>query len=56
MSGWENFFTAQDRQVTGPGTLLSHQKPVDNFPRDQRQEDRRFSRGIQEPREPHEGI
>ena len=46
----------QDRQVTESATLLSHQEPVDNFPRDQRQEDPRFGRGIQEPDEPHEGV
>ena len=46
----------QDRQVTEPGTLLSHQESVDNFPRDQRQKDLRFGRGIQEPDEPHEGV
>ena len=45
-----------DRQVTEPATLLSSQEPVDNFPRDQRQEDRRVGRGVQEPREPHEGV
>src|SRR5206468_6334258 len=32
----------QDRQVTEPATLLSHQEPVDNFPRDQRHKDPRF--------------
>ncbi len=46
----------QDRKVTEPGTLLSHQEPVDNFPRDQRHEDPRFGRGVQEPDEPHEGV
>ena len=46
----------QDRQVTEPATLLSHQEPVDDFPRDQRHEDRRFGRGIQEPDEPHDGV
>src|SRR6266568_2240636 len=46
----------QDRQVTEPSTLLSSQKPVDNFPRDQRQEDRRFVRGIQEPGDAHHGV
>src|SRR5947209_5618191 len=43
-------------KVTESATLLSHQESVDNFPRDQRQEDRRFGRGIQESDEPHEGI
>ena len=46
----------QDRQVTEPATLLSHQEPIDNFPRDQWHEDPRFGRGIQEPDEPHEGV
>ena len=46
----------QDRQVTEPATLLSHQEPVDNFPRDQRHEHPRFGRGIQEPDEPHYGV
>src|SRR2546427_4815864 len=46
----------QDRKVTEPRTLLSHQEPVDNFPRDQRHEDPRFGRGIQEPDEPHYGV
>ncbi len=32
----------QDRNVTEPTTLLSHQESVDNFPLDQRQENRRF--------------
>ncbi len=45
-----------DRQVTEPGSLLSSQESVDNFPRDQRQEDRRVGRGVQEPREPHDGV
>ncbi len=45
-----------DRQVTEPGSLLSSQEPVDHFPRDQRQEDRRVGRGVQEPREPHDGV
>jgi hypothetical protein len=43
-------------QVTEPATLLSHQKSIDNFPRDQRPEDPSFGRGIQEPGEPHAGI
>src|SRR6266700_7135103 len=43
-------------KVTESATLLSHQESVDNFPRDQRQEDRRFGRGIQESDEPHEGV
>jgi len=43
-------------KVTESTTLLSHQESVDNFPRDQRPEDRRFGRGIQESDEPHEGI
>ncbi len=46
----------QDRKVTESGTLLSHQEPVENFPRDQRPEDPCFGRGIQEPDEPHEGV
>jgi hypothetical protein len=46
----------QDRQVTEPGTLLSSQEPVDNFPGKQRQKDRRFVRSIQEPGDPHHGI
>ena len=45
-----------DCQVTEPGALLSHQEPIDDFPRDQRQEDRRFGRGIQEPDKPHDGV
>ena len=47
---------AQDRQVTEAGCLLSDQEPVDNFPRDQRQEDLRFGGGIQEPDDPHHGV
>src|SRR5438552_683060 len=43
-------------KVTEPATLLSHQESVYNFPRDQRQEDPRFGRGIQESDEPHEGV
>src|SRR2546425_1451455 len=43
-------------KVTEPTTLLSQQESIDNFPRDQRQEDPRFGRGIQEPDEPHEGV
>src|SRR5205807_8012352 len=43
-------------KVTESATLLSHQESVDNFPRDQRQEDPRFGRGIQESDEPHEGV
>ena len=39
-----------------PTPLLSHQEPVDNFPREQRQEHRRFGGGIQEPGEPHHGV
>jgi hypothetical protein len=46
----------QDRKMTEPTTLLSHQQTIDNFPRDQRHKDRRFSGGIQEPREPHHGV
>jgi len=46
----------QDGQVTEAGSLLSHQEPVDNFPRDQRQEDPRFGGGIQEPDDPHHGV
>src|SRR6266568_7162971 len=46
----------QDCQVTEPTTLLSYQEPIDNFPCDQRPEDPRFVRGIQQPREPHEGV
>ena len=42
--------------MTEPTTLLSHQESIDNFPRDQRQEDRRVGRSIQKPREPHEGV
>jgi hypothetical protein len=42
--------------VTEPSTLLSHQEPVDNFPRVKRHEDLCFGRGIQEPGEPHEGV
>ena len=45
-----------DRQVTEAGSLLSSQEPVDNFPRDQRQENLRFSGGIQKAREAHEGV
>ena len=45
-----------ESKVTESATLLSHQESVDNFPRDQRQEDPRFGRGIQEPDEPHEGV
>jgi len=41
---------------TESATLLSQQESIDDFPRDQRQEDRRFSRDIQEPDEPHEGV
>jgi hypothetical protein len=47
---------AQDRQVTEAGSLLSHQEPVDNFPRDQWLEDPRFGGGIQEPDDPHHGV
>ena len=36
--------------------MLSRQKPVDNFPRDQRHEDPRFGRRIQEPDEPHYSV
>src|SRR6266480_7510367 len=43
-------------KVTESATLLSYQESVDNFPRDQRQEDPRFGRGIQESDEPHEGV
>ena len=42
--------------MTESAALLSHQEPVDNFPRDQRHEDLRFGRGIQKPDEPHEGV
>jgi hypothetical protein len=46
----------QESKVTEPGTLLSSQETIDNFPRDQRHEDPRFGRGIQESDEPHEGV
>ena len=46
----------QERNVTKPVTLCSHQQPVDNFPRDQRREDPSFGRGVQEPDEPHYGV
>ena len=42
--------------MTESAALLSHQETIDNFPRDQRHEDLRFGRGIQEPEEPHEGV
>ena len=46
----------QDRQVTEPGALPSSQETIDDFPRDQRQEDRRFGRSVQEPCEPHDSV
>ena len=45
-----------ESQVTESAPLLSQQEPVDNFPHDQRLEDRRFGRGIQELHKPHDGI
>jgi hypothetical protein len=42
--------------MTESAALLSHQETIDNFPRDQRHEDLRFGRGIQEPDEPHHGV
>jgi len=42
--------------MTEPGSLLSHQEPVDHFLREQRPEDRHVVRGIQESREPHDGV
>ena len=39
---------ALESKVTEPATLLSHQESVDNFSRDQRQEDPRFGRSFQE--------
>ena len=42
--------------MTEPATLLSHQETIDDFPRDQRHENPRFGRGIQEPDEPHHGV
>src|SRR6266566_9016466 len=50
---WRSRLTAL---ATEPTALFSHQKSVDNFPRDQRQEDPCFGRGIQEPGEPHAGV
>jgi len=55
-SGDVGSVASQDGQVTEPCTLLSHQKPIDDFPRDQWQEHRRFGRGIQQPDEPHTGV
>ena len=48
--------TALDRDVTEPVSLLTHQEPVDDFPCDQRREERRFGGGIQEPDEPHDSV
>ena len=47
---------AQNRNVAEPVALLSHQEPVDDFPRDQRREEASFGRGVQEPDEPHHGV
>ena len=47
---------SSDHKVTEPGALRSDQEPVDNFPRDQRQQDPRVGRAIQEPDQPHHGV
>src|SRR5829696_4284951 len=36
--------------------LLSHQEPVDDLPCDQRREEARLGRGVQEPDEPYHGV
>jgi len=47
---------AEERQVTEPASLLSHQQPVDDLPRDQRPQDARLGRPVHEPRQAHRGI
>ena len=47
---------AQERQVTEPVSLFSHQQPVDDLPRDQRPHNPHFARRVQEPHEAHRGI
>ena len=44
------------RDVTDPVALLAHQEPVDDLPRDQRREEARVGRGVEEPDEPHDGV
>ena len=68
-SGWSKSFAepldglgdavgvaTQGRDLTEPAALLSHQEPVDDLPRDQRREEARVGRGVQEPDEPHHGV
>jgi hypothetical protein len=40
---------SQGRNLTEPATLRSHQEPVDDLPPDQRREEARFGRGVQQP-------
>jgi hypothetical protein len=46
----------QDRDVMEPAALLSHQEPVDELSNDQRREEARLGRGVQEPHEPYDGV
>src|SRR5262245_34024662 len=48
--------TAQRRNIAKTITLLSEQEPVDDFPRDQRGEKRRFGRRFHKPDEPYYSV
>ena len=39
-----------------PVSLVSHQQPEDDLPRDQRPQDPRFGRRVQEPHQAYHGI
>jgi hypothetical protein len=47
---------AQERQVTEPVALVSHQQPVDDLPRDQRAQNPCFGGRAQEPHQADRGI
>jgi hypothetical protein len=55
-SGDVGSVTACERQVKEPTTLISDQEAIDDFARNERQENPRLGRAIQEADKPHRGI